>query len=674
MKNSYDADATHVVIELNPEADTIVVRDNGHGMTFDEFRDSWMRVGSRHKEERRVSRKFGRLMTGSKGIGRLSVQYLARELKLRTSSDTDIKKRLDARIRWEEAVHAGDLTEAAVEYTLQSGEFSCGTIIVLTGLKRDWTPDLIEGLAKEIWWLQSPFRSRSSSGEENSKAFRIDFESPRKEYVETFERQLNAILDIWYARLVGENDEGKVTLSLEFTGEEPMSTEYTIPPPCTLRNGRFEIRIYYLEYRQPRGIRVGDARKYLNEFGGVHVYDGGFHLPYYGDPKNDWLRIEFDHSHRLSASHYLPLELQIKEGLNFLPTLSRVLGVVNVDTSTKEPDLKIVITRDRFQETTAFENLRWIVRWAMDFYAMQEAGRALRHEELEREAETIKFRNLDDVIEKYHDQIVPGTYPKLRKDLREAAKQIESEAELTAKRVSLFGPLATAGILSVAFQHELRLQFRTIDDILRRIDEMPVRDNRTGRALTDMKESLRSWRTRAEMTNALFAYFRDSENILDRRRFSAKRVVEEVATQIQSLRRGIPIVTDRLGGELLLPKASLVEWGSIFQNLFLNALNAMMDAKRKLIDVSSRRSGRENHILIQDTGIGVDLRRSESLFEPFVRKIKISPERRALGYGGMGLGLTVVRMIALNIGCQVSFVRPDKGFATAFSIKWKEPE
>ncbi len=34
--------------------------------------------------------------------------------------------------------------------------------------------------------------------------------------------------------------------------------------------------------------------------------------------------------------------------------------------------------------------------------------------------------------------------------------------------------------------------------------------------------------------------------------------------------------------------------------------------------------------------------------------------------------LTIVRLLANNIGCKVEFVEPTKGFKTAFSISWKE--
>ena len=83
IKNSYDADATQVTIKFSPDEGWIEVNDNGHGMTFDEFKKFWMRIGTTHKKDSR-SKNLGRQLTGSKGVGRLAVQFLANKLTIRT--------------------------------------------------------------------------------------------------------------------------------------------------------------------------------------------------------------------------------------------------------------------------------------------------------------------------------------------------------------------------------------------------------------------------------------------------------------------------------------------------------------------------------------------------------------------------------------------------------------
>ena len=673
IKNSYDADANHVTIEFDPHADRIAVTDDGHGMDPDEFTRYWMRIGSPHKTKQRASRNLGRPMTGSKGVGRLAVQYLARNLEISTVSENSLKSKLIVHIDWEQAVNAGDLTEATADCEGQEArnDFPKGTRIVLTGLKHSWDEEAVEGLAKEIWWLEPPFRNPIADSGDMRIAFLVDFVS-KENYVRAFKDQMHAILDIWHARIVGKNDRGKVSMVLEFAGEEPGRQTYLIEN-SGLRDGSFEIRIYHLMYRQPKGITVGAARNYLDVYGGVHIYDAGFRLPYYGDKTSDWLAIERDHSHRLSASRLLPNEFQVPEMMMFLPTLSRIFGVVNVDTST-EPGLKIMITRDRLQESKAYNDLVDMIRWAMDFYASKEKLRQIGKDELATEIEKPKLRTVETTLEKYRGNIPAEVYRKLESDVLDAVRASESVAERIAKRVGLVGALATAGISSLAYEHEIRVQLAMAEEMVAKIERAESRTEDAGlrEDLHAIHEGLSTWASRAKRANALFGYLADAENLETRSRYLVRNVIDEIKAQVEILGREIPILTDRIDRKILLPNASLAEWASIFQNVFINAFNALVDSDSKMIDVSTRQAGKLREILVQDTGVGVNLENSERLFEPFVREIRISPERKALGYGGTGLGLTIVRMVAHNVGVEASFTEPEQGFNTAFSLKWSE--
>ena len=98
VKNSYDADAIDCQIEFSN--DEIVIHDNGHGMSQTEFLDHWMRIGTTHKGVEKQSRNLRRPMTGSKGLGRLSVQFLADEMTLETTSSEIPSKTLYAIVDW----------------------------------------------------------------------------------------------------------------------------------------------------------------------------------------------------------------------------------------------------------------------------------------------------------------------------------------------------------------------------------------------------------------------------------------------------------------------------------------------------------------------------------------------------------------------------------------------
>ena len=480
IKNSYDADATRVTIKFSPEEDSIEVNDNGHGMTFEEFKKYWMRIGTTHKMENQ-SKNLGRQLTGSKGVGRLAVQFLADKLTIITIPEDNKHERLKATINWEKAIEAGELTRVTVRYTLNPSDTPLphGTSIILNGLKNTWEKKSVRDLASEVWWLQPLFGSALSYQANSKDHFQVDFQST-EDYTEEFEKQMGAIKGIWIARLVGKSVDGEVTLSLQFPGEQPKIHEYSIADLSdnnskfnnaeNLNNADFEIRIYNLSGRQKFGIKVGEARKYFGRHGGVHVYDSNFRLPYYGLPTSDWLKLEYDHSHRKNASELLPKDIQVHRALNDLPTLGRVLGVVNVNTS-MEPNLSIMITRDRLAETVAFTDLVRVVRYAIDWYANETARRKIeaKKREVSTEPTSLKFERVEQVLEEYEEEIPKNIYQEIHEKVQEATVTAKTNEELVLEQMGLLAPLATAGISALSYQHELKKQFTYIEDAIDRI-------------------------------------------------------------------------------------------------------------------------------------------------------------------------------------------------------------
>jgi signal transduction histidine kinase len=690
VKNSYDADARKVVIRFS--SGRIEVVDNGHGMTEEEFESYWMRVGSPHKQRQRFSRGLRRPMAGSKGVGRLAAQFLANKLELHTASQEEPLIELEARVNWKKAVVAGDLTEARAlvriydTITIFSEGSASGTLIRLSDLNQEWSREEFEALAKEIWWLQPPFRSNPRLENRDQRNFSVELQSPDAEIVEKFDTQMRAYLDIWHARLVGklitEGSSRLVRLSLEFAGGEQRSIDYPAPD-YSPHECAFEIRVFHLQHRQKHGIRVDQAREYLNAFGGVHVYDAGFHLPYYGHD-TDWLGIEKDHSHRLSRSKLLPEELQVSEGLTYLPTNSRLLGVVHVDTaeervrSTSQGKqgldfLKIQVTRDRLVDNEAFQSLVIIVRWALDYYAVEEAKRAFAETEALRATEPLqrKVERVDEVIEQFKDDIPKPIYAKLRREIHSVLEATESEAAVIARQVGLLGALATAGISALAFEHELAKQFQALSEISEQLRTFKT-DRRTGEQLIVISNRIEEWLERGRATRALFSHLLDEESREDRSRFKAKQVLESIVNNIAVLLRGMQVDLSHVDATVRLPEGRFSEWSAIFQNVFINSVNAMLDSSKGLISVSTRQESQYHMIVVQDTGHGIDLSEAANLFQPFVRRSNISSERRALGLGGSGLGLTIVRMIAEHLGCTADFIKPDKGFKAAFRLLWRE--
>ena len=178
IKNAYDADAT--VVDVAIDNTTIVVRDNGHGMTFDEFSTLWMRIGSPHKERQETSRNLERPLTGSKGVGRLAARFfLAHTLELRSVSEDESDSETVAAVDWDRAMSQGLLqeAEALVKTQAASSSFAArsrtGTSVWMSNLKQDWGKDEVRDLARELWPLQPPFTARVRTSSRRMRSPRL---------------------------------------------------------------------------------------------------------------------------------------------------------------------------------------------------------------------------------------------------------------------------------------------------------------------------------------------------------------------------------------------------------------------------------------------------------------------------------------------------------------------
>ena len=716
VKNSFDADATRVEIRIHD--DSIEVSDNGHGITENDFTSRWMRVGSTHKVREKTSPVLKRRLTGSKGVGRLAVQFLASELELTSvpNGDRDPEpssvQELFAMVDWNTAVQAGELTQATAAYELRQPDDAAfplqephGTTVTLKRLKHEWNPEEFQHLAREIWFLQPPFRSLTGESDFKDGSFEVDLSSPDPTAVTLFNNQIARILDLYTSRLVGrllprndlhmseDDSDGRplkreLSLSLELEGQLTQPYKFAVPVrgegSCLIDSLDFEIRIFTLQYRQPYGIGVQQAREYMAQWGGVHIYDAGFRIPYAG-PAADWLRLEFDHAHRLTQSQLLPSDLNVHLGLNHLPTNSRVLGVVNIDTSREArmaaandvaqgQHLQIQVSRDRLVSNGAFYQLQDAVRFALDYYATRLSARRLTEKASQQKvgASNYLVRNVWDVLEKHENEIPPTVAAEIRTELDKTVESLREQADWTSSQSGLLGAMATVGSTAIAFDHQLNQQLSILENHVETLDNLVGVSPETREAVGPIAARIKDWIQGVRDTRAIFSPITDERNRTTVARFKARPLVQGMVDDMRSILRGISVDVTEVDRKMLLPNASYPIWMAIFQNLMMNASNAMLDSDTKRIGISSTIASKDRTIRVQDTGVGIDLNRSEDLFEPLKRGLEISAERRALGFGGTGLGLAIVRLLATDLGVTVQFARPEAPYSTCFELAWRE--
>lgn len=737
IKNSYDADATEVVIRF--DGDSIEVTDNGHGMTEETFINRWMRIGTAEKLRQETSPLYRRDLTGSKGVGRLAAQLLARSLRLETVALEDPRSigegaalgtGLSASIDWVQADRKKDLSDVTVDFD-DDAEIAVfangsphGTRIVMTGLLTEWGEEQFRDLAQEIWALQPPFEA------EGSASFAVKLDTPHPNIEETFRSQMSAILDIASARITGkliprgkrppskaerillaehvprEDEDGFIEESDNLFGSSPSgemaTTRYVLLnldlagyprrsyaveiADCQLHEVRFDIRIFDLVRRQPQGIRVGEAREYLAKFGGVHLYDNAFRLPYYG-PDNDWLNLEIDHARRISRSRLLPEGLQVQEAMQDLPSNKRVYGAAYISTSVEQrlaksegrdstKALAIQISRDRLASNQAFSQLAKTVRLGIDLYAVartqSKVRRVLDRPRRSRADAPAILQAASQVVENLRDEIPSTSYTALRDALDISAKEIATRDSESRAYASLLGSLATAGMASLAYEHELAAQRGQLESIAQEINLIASgTDADTANALRSIGFLLSSWSERSQRIRALFRPLLEEEDRSEIGRYRARALVGEVVTTLSVLARSTAVDTKSIPADLMLPPATYTAWSAVVQNILMNAYRATLERKPALVKVDGASNSTSGFLRFQDNGVGgVDIRTADRLFLPFERAASITERAAALGMGGSGLGLTIVKMIADEARCDVGFVEPEDGWSTAIRVSW----
>jgi signal transduction histidine kinase len=112
------------------------------------------------------------------------------------------------------------------------------------------------------------------------------------------------------------------------------------------------------------------------------------------------------------------------------------------------------------------------------------------------------------------------------------------------------------------------------------------------------------------------------------------------------------------------PAMFTAELTTVFSNLLTNAVKAAGENGRIRATGQSQPDG-STKIIIENTGVQVDLGEGERWFKPFESTTTaLDP---VLGQG-MGLGLPITRNMLEQYGAEIKFVRPSRAFSTAVEI------
>lgn len=165
VKNSYDAHATKVEITFGD--DSIVIADNGKGMSKDDIINKWLFIAYSAKsdgtEDKNYRSKIRRDFAGAKGIGRLSCDRLARYLTIKTVSE-ETGKLETLTVDWSkfENRQTEEMDTISVEYESSNAPYAFpdgqthGTSLIFKVLHGKWGVEEIFSLRKFLEKMITP--------------------------------------------------------------------------------------------------------------------------------------------------------------------------------------------------------------------------------------------------------------------------------------------------------------------------------------------------------------------------------------------------------------------------------------------------------------------------------------------------------------------------------------
>ena len=374
VKNSYDADASTSVIRfenLGKDNVSIIIEDDGTGMSEDTLINSWFEIGTDYKrgENRKVSKKYKRESLGEKGVGRLAIHKLASEIILETREE-GTNNGFKLSFNWTDLIGNAkyiDETEVILEPKKDLIFLSKprGTRITLNNLKKkNWERGDIRAIYRTINTLISPFKSEDSFNvililEDEYKDWLKDVFDPKK-ILETSIYEYEFFL----------SEEGIYRWQYEF--RPPFHTEklrkYSInnfkdkKEDKVLQNSEYkDVKFYkaedlkpigeikgkfYLFNQRPEVLKVfnnTDAIKgYLKENCGVRVYRDRLRVYNYGEPDIDWLGLNLLRTNNPSKTI----------------SNNNIIGYVQLDLKSTHDTLKEKTNREGFDETENYRNFK----------------------------------------------------------------------------------------------------------------------------------------------------------------------------------------------------------------------------------------------------------------------------------------------------------------------------
>lgn len=637
VKNSHDADATTVILRFRGVASDegrIEVLDDGCGMDIDTLLGRWMEPAASTKtgKGRQVTPR-GRRVLGEKGVGRFAADKVARRLEI-VSRCVRRKEEVTASIDWDR-FDTDDrmLAEVKSRWEVRPAREirSHGTLLRMSGLRSTWSERMFRRLCIRLSQLLSPFRAKDE--------FAIRLESDefpeysgelRADFLEKAPYHVEAAFD------------GIQTVSIGLSGRRPIAQRWNGQGELTC--GPARIRLFAFDLDAEALAKIGprvEVRAWLREWTGVSIYRDCFRVWPYGEPHDDWLRLD---------------QRRVNNPVEHLSN-NQVIGFIDINRDSN-PDLKDQTNREGLIHNQAFEDLRRLIYFV--FQAIEAERQSIRHpkERTANAQKAIQTGNGSIVKElEYLTSSINGKAGRALHRLKNTLKeQAGREAAEFKRALSGFSGLAVMGQMVSGLMPVIPHRLSRMECDLSRL-----RETLASRRIPEARETLAAIQSSIADISAFCRMMLAASATNERRR------AIDIPTELESFQELIgPLLTSHgIQLKIVCPCTGVFRtemrpesFLCLLQILATNSMEWLRNSTTPSIRIQLSGDERNCTLVFSDNGPGVPAKIGDCVFEPlFTRK-----------EGGRGMGLTVARQLVKSCGGHVDLLTDGRRRGAHFRI------
>lgn len=660
VKNAYDGDALTCVVRFYGErimnGDTsitkIEIEDSGIGMTKNDIKNKLMKVGTPNKIDDTHSPKFGRRVSGAKGMGHYSMQRLGKKTIITTTPEQYPGREFYSydnctyvlEINWDEYVSGRNFQDISHKLTTQKRDSRVGTKIEIFEPNDLWNgkgnDEDLQKLSRTMGNIMLPKKLQKNKKDNfNPTIETVGFDSELSKPSGNLLNYASYKVDLslkgnkMSLKIFRKNNDGKKYEKIHSKND-----------PTSAKCGDMNFMLYWFYSKNEKWAKglfnSRELENQLKENHGIKIYNDNVRIMPYGEKGNDWLGLNARKAGPSSGGKVRNATL---------------IGLIDL-TREKNPQIIETTSREAIKKNIAFESLKDTIVEIIE--ELEEKVKEIVKQKLELEKKTnpanialVEINRTQEIIQNL-DSVGLDEKKTIDLKLTKIYKQIhiqeqqnqEIEEELTAN-IEMYRNLATVGIQTIAFNHEIINPVRFIKATLTNLDdlynELSDKDKKKyiSKSLERITHTL-NWAGRIKEFSSILAGAdntkRSSTIDINKTLFELKDSLSIILDQLK-ITMNDPIIIGSIP-DIKMNKAS---FESIFINLISNSVRALKKIrdKKKCIKMKIYTDTANIIFEFEDNGYGISDKDKDKIFRPFFTTYKNPVDR------GTGMGLTIVKDI-----------------------------